>query len=60
MLVLNHKIKDSAKRLEWQDRYIDELLGILKQKHLPKKIKTDTNYILDCKDFVMNEQTYDN
>ena len=31
------KLKNATKRLEWQDRYIDELLGLIKQKALPAR-----------------------
>ena len=36
------KIRTSAKRLEWQDRYIDELLGLIKQRRLPDTSKSSS------------------
>ena len=41
---LNVQLCTASKRLEWQDRYIDELLGLIKQKRLPVLKPTKTNY----------------
>ena len=37
-------LRTASKRLEWQDRYIDELLGLIKQKRLPVLKPTKANY----------------
>ena len=41
---LNKKMKSAKRTLDWQDREIDRLLGILKQKRLHVDVKTTTNF----------------
>ena len=42
-----NKIKECAKRLDWQDREIKRLLGLLKQSKLHKAVKSTTSFDLD-------------
>ena len=37
-------MKSAKRTLDWQDREIDRLLGILKQKRLHVDVKTTTNF----------------